>query len=182
MEIRSTAGLGNSRTVVHAWVARFLAGAVLALVAACGTSGSRQVTHQFIFDGWFDRWAGKVDLLAYSYGDSERMVSNKVRADQTTLGYRSNVNGPMRVGEFLHVTWRVKSTGQVHDRRIDLRPLLPRDMSQHALTFVIDDDQLYVYLVTPQAKKVDAPPLLRTTESRYRVTYEIYPTNTYQNR
>ena len=86
----------------------------------------------------------------------------------------------MPVGEFLYVKWRLKSTGDVVDQRVDLRPLLPRDMKDHGLTFVIDGRQLYVYLITPQPKRVDEPPILRTTMSRFTVTYEIFPTYTYK--
>lgn len=51
-------------------------------------------------------------------------------------------------------------------------------MEDHGVTFVIDGKQLYVYLVTPKGKRTEDPPPLKTTESRYLVTYEIYPTNT----
>ena len=168
----------------RAWMPflRCIAALCLVLLAGCAAGPSGSVTHQFIFNGVNDGWAHKVDLLAYSYGDQYRMVSRSVRPDEAALPVARNVNSTMPVGEFLHVRWRVIATDTVHERRVDLRKLLPRNMFEHAITFVIDDDQLYVYLVTPQPKRVDAPPLLRTTQSRYRVTYEIYPTNTYQNR
>lgn len=56
------------------------------------------------------------------------------------------------------------------------------DMTRHGVTFVIDGPQLYVYLVTPTPKHEDGSPILKTTESRYLVTYEIYPRNTYTKR
>ena len=59
---------------------------------------------------------------------------------------------------------------------MDLRHRLPRDMSDHTLTFVIDDRQLYVYVVTPQLiTSQNQAPLLKTWLSRYKVAYEIYP-------
>ena len=152
---------------------------VALMLGGCAT-GPAKPWHQFYFDGWFDQWATTVDLLEYSYGDQYHMVHRTVRPGETTLGYGTNVNGPMPVGEFLYVKWRLRSTGDVVDQRVDLRPLLPRDMKDHGLTFVIDGRQLYVYLITPQPKRVDEPPILRTTMSRFTVTYEIFPTYTYK--
>lgn len=159
---------------------RVFALAVLLSLVACATSPARP-WHQFYFDGWSDKWATAVDLLEYSYGDQYAMVHRKIRPEQSTLGYGTNVNGPMPIGEFLYVKWRIKSTGEIVDQSVDLRKLLPRNMFEHGLTFVIDDRELYVYLVTPTPKKQTDPPLLKTTESRYRVTYEIYPNNTYKH-
>ena len=153
---------------------------------ACAT-GPAQPWHSFSFDGRFDKWATEVDLLAYSYGDQYQMVRDSVEKPSyplpkgvDRLPYQTNINGPMPVGEFLYVKWRIKSTGEVIEDKVDLRNLLPRNMFEHKVTFVIDGRQLIVYLVTPTVKHVNDPPLLRTTQSRYNVTYEIYPTNTYK--
>jgi len=86
----------------------------------------------------------------------------------------------MPVGEFLYVKWRIKETGEVLEDRVDLRKRLAPNMFEHKVTFVIDGKQLYVYLITPKAKRVEDPPPLKTFLSRYTVTYEIYPNNTYK--
>ena len=55
---------------------------------------------------------------------------------------------------------------------------LPRNMTDHELTFVVDGRQLYVYVVTPQAPgaKIVKQRSSRTwLSNRYNVTYEIYP-------
>jgi hypothetical protein len=169
-------------TQKHSLFPRILCGfALLALLAlaACAT-GATKYYHQFYFDGWSDKWATEVDLLEYSYGDQYHMVSRKAKPDEQTLGYGSNVNASMPPGDFLYVKWRLKSTGEVVDNKVDLRNVLPRNMFEHGVTFVIDGKQLYVYLITPQTKRQSDPPLLKTAESRFRVTYEIYPTNTYK--
>ena len=153
---------------------------------ACAT-GPAQPWHSFSFDGNFDKWDDEADLLAYSYGDQYHMVRNSIDNPRSAvfkgmarLPTSTGVNGPMPVGEFLYVKWRIKSTGEVIEDKVDLRNLLPRNMFEHKVTFVIDGRQLIVYLVTPTVKHVNDPPLLRTTQSRYNVTYEIYPTNTYK--
>ncbi len=165
--------------------------AALSVMTGCATNPSNSpttnagnsqklVAHAFSFDGWNDKWAQKVDLLAYSYGDQYRMVRDEVKSGKSTLGYSAGVNGGMPVGEFLYVKWRIKESGEEVEDKVDLRKILPINMFDHAITYVIEGKQLYVYLVTPQAKKTDSPPILRTYLSRYTVSYEIYPNNTYK--
>jgi len=167
---------------------RFTALAVLAVIltlGACATGG-RQVLHDFSFDGQYDGWATTVDLLEYSYGDKYFATRNSLanREDslykgESSLGARKGVSGPMPVGDFMYVKWRIKATGEVLEDRVDLRDRLPRDMKDHGLTFVIDGKQLYLYVVTPEPKRpFDSPPILKTVRSRTYVTYEIYPTLT----
>mgnify|MGYP000887229462 CR=1 FL=1 len=156
-------------------MARWLAvlGLVLSLAACASTP--RLVPHAFNFDGWNDGWQATAELLEYSYGDQYRMTRRKAK-EGDFLGYRSAVNGPIPVGEFLYVKWRLKATGEVLEDRVDLRHRLPRDMSDHELTFVIDGRQLYVYVVTPERKKAyGAPPVLKTWRSNFAKAYEIYP-------
>jgi hypothetical protein len=153
---------------------------MLLMLSAC-TTGPRQAVHAFSFNGWSDHWAPQVDLLEFSYGDQYQMVRRKTQPGQWRLGYGYNVNGLMPIGDFLYVKWRIKSTGEVIEDRVDLRNLLPSDMEGQEVTFVIDGKQLYVYLVTPKAKRTVDPPPLKTFLSRYTETYEIYPSNTYES-
>ncbi|MDM0105286.1 hypothetical protein QTH97_10110 [Variovorax sp. J22R24] len=148
-------------------------------LSACAIE-PKQAFHRFSFDGKSDKWGKEIDLLEYSYGDQYHMVRDRVPLDKDRLGPQSSVNGLMPVGEFLYVKWRIKSTGEVIEDRVDLRNLLPARMDDHGVLFVIDGSQLYVYLVTPKAKGQYDLPILKTTESRYLVTYEIYPVNTFR--
>jgi len=153
------------------------------LLSACAT-GPKLVPHAFSFDGRKDGWHENVDLLAYSYGDRYHMVRNsldsprsQVFPGRTALPSGTGVNGPMPVGEFLHVKWRIKDTGEVLEDRVDLRGRLPKDMSDHELTFVIDGQQLYVYIMTPREQVTAVRHRThKTWLSRYNVVYEIYPT------
>ena len=164
--------------------------ATLSALSGCATNPSSSLTanasnsqklvaHAFSFDGWNDKWAQKVDLLAYSYGDQYRMVQREVKYGEQTLGYSSGVNGGMPVGEFLYVKWRIKETSEEIEDKVDLRGRLPVNMFDHRITFVIDGKQLYVYLVT-EAPKPNSAPVLKTSWSRNNLTYEIYPNNTYK--
>lgn len=177
-----------NRTSWQKLAAVFLAATLLVLSGcanipnASASSSQKLVAHAFGISGWYDdpAWAKQVDLLAYSYGDKYPMVIRSVKYGEQTLGYSGGVNGSMPVGEFLYVKWRVKATGEEIEDKVDLRNRLPANMFEHKITFVIDGKQLYVYLVTPTAKKTDSPPTLKTSDSRFLVTYEIYPNNTYK--
>lgn len=162
--------------------------AIAALASSLGACavGPRQVWQQFTFSGDFDGWDRTIDLLAYEYGTKERMTKNSVDKprgpvwkDGSSIAPTTNINGPMPVGEFLYVRWRVKATGQVYEERVDLRERLPADMKDHGLTFVIDGPRLYVYVITPRPEPYyEAPPLNRSWHSKSYVTYEIFPTLT----
>ena len=164
---------------------RFVLGsAALLLVAAMSACATKPalVWHKFSFDGWFDGWAESADLLEYSYGDQYRIVQDKVPPERLRLRPQAGVNGPMPVGDFLYVKWRLKDTGEVLEDRVELRGVLPKDMFEHGLTFVIDGSQLYVYVMTPKARDSKLPRPLKTYLSRYNETYEIYPKNTFKER
>lgn len=153
----------------------WLALVLLVVMTACA-SGPKLVTHAFSFDGFNDKWARTVDLLAYSYGDQYRMVQRQA-TEGDTLGAQHGVNGTIPLGDFLYVKWRIKASGDVLEQRVDLRNRLPRDMTDHELTFVIDGRQLYVFVVTPRRKKsFDEPPILKTWRSEFAHAYEIFPT------
>lgn len=152
--------------------------ALLIGIASCAT-GPRMANHAFSFDGFADKWSNQVDLLEYSYGDQYRMVRGKVQPQQERITPATGVSGTIPVGEFLYVKWRIKATSEVREDRVDLRPLLPRDMNDTELAFVIDDRQLYIYLaMKKEPRDHTLPQPLKTFLSKDLVTYEIYPNNT----
>jgi hypothetical protein len=150
---------------------------VLALTTACA-GGGKVVSQSFSCDMWNDGWARTVDLLEYSYGDKDPMLSRRRPLEGRQVMGCGTINTAMPVAEFLHVKWRLKATGEVIEERVDLRGRLPKDMYMQKVTFVIAERQLFVYLVTPEMLK---PSLrerpLRTWLSKFHVTYEIYPNN-----
>ncbi|MCU0764032.1 MAG: hypothetical protein MUF76_14020 [Hydrogenophaga sp.] len=154
---------------------------LVGLVVLAGPTGCasqpRVADHSFSFHGWNDGWAEKVDLLAYNYGGKMRQLSAQVRPDQRTVGSQSGTHGVIPVGDFLYVKWRLRATGEMFEKTVDLKGKLPEDMKDHEITFVIDGGDLYVYLVTPtpQPPSVRKPPL-RTWRARFNVAREIYPT------
>lgn len=162
------------RHILVRWLA--LAG-VLSVLTGCasGQAPNKLVNHSFNFDGWYDGWRSTIELLEYAYGDQYAMVRDKSRAGHHA-GVQSGVSGPMPVGEFLYVKWQIKATGEVFEQRVDLRDRLPRDMTDHELTFLMEGKQLYVYVVTPERKKsYGEPPVLKTWRSNFAHAYEIFP-------
>lgn len=156
------------------WLA--LAGLLFALAGCATGQSAKLVNHSFNFDGGYDGWKQNIDLLEYSYGDQYLMVRRKA-AQGEALGSQAGVSGPMPVGDFLYVRWRLKSSGEQIEQRVELRDRLPKDMTDHELTFVLEGRQLFVYVVTPQAQ----PPSVkqrtnRSWLSRYNVAYEVFPT------
>ena len=166
---------GNPRSSTVAFVRWLVVLALGFVMAACAT-GPRLVNHGFNFDGWNDGWAKKVDLLAFSYGDQYRETRG-VSKDGKGLGYQSSIFGPMPVGEFLYVKWRFIDSGEIIEKRVELKDRLPADMTSKELTFVIDGRDLYVFVVMPQRQD---PPLTKRSHrnwtSRFNVTYEVFPT------
>ena len=155
----------------------------LVLVMGCANSGPPTAFHGFSFDGRYDGWSESIDLLSYSYGDQYHMVRsdledpNYVFRDENwpSLPPVHSVSGEMPIGEFLAVKWRVHATGKVFNERVDLRPLFPKDITNHKLTFVIDGAQLHVYLATPIAQPDEFKANHKTWRSAYQLTYPIFP-------
>jgi hypothetical protein len=159
--------------------------AALALLVGCASS-PKQVDHSFSADGYYDGWAKTVDLLAYDYGGQYHMVKRSVdseEAKQYKWGDRlpagTSINGAMPIGDYLYVKWRIKATSEVREVNVDLKPLLPKDMHRQEVSFVIDDRDLYVYLITRIGKPKDMPAPKRPWQALSRIAYELYPTNTY---
>ena len=161
------------------WFAAVLLGLTL---VACAT-GPKLVSHSFNFNGRNDGWMNSVALLAYAYGDQYYRVRNDIEeprsgvfAGKDSLPPGDSISGPMPVGDFLYVKWRLLETGEVLESKVDLKGRLPADMTDHELTFVIEGRQLHVFVVTPERKrKYGEPPVLMTWRSNFAKTYEIYP-------
>lgn len=120
--------------------------AIACTLTACA-SGPKVVDHSFGFD--IRSASPEVEVLDYRYGDSKLPV----RAPEWAVKegrplYFNAVTGPMRVGDFLYVKWRIKETGQVLEDNVDLRQRLPNDIKDRRVYFDIQGQQLYVYLIS----------------------------------
>jgi len=60
-----------------------------------------------------------------------------------------NGGGRMPLPDFLYVKWRDRTTGMVYEERVDLKRRLPspRKLHESTIYWLIEDNQLYVYLI-----------------------------------
>lgn len=92
----------------------------------------------------------QVDILDCLYGDGlGAHTRQEVESGKARRGENCGTAGNMPIGDFLYVKWRDKATGRVYEDRVDLRQRLPspKEMHDTTVTFLIDENQLYVYLV-----------------------------------
>lgn len=92
----------------------------------------------------------QVDILDCLYGNAlGAHTQREVDEGLARRGECGNIFGTGPIGDFLYVKWRDKATGQVYEDRVDLKSRLPSAKEMHGQTiyFLIDDNQLYVYLI-----------------------------------
>jgi hypothetical protein len=126
---------------------------ILFTLSACAT-GRTMVNHRLSFDTMIDSLDAKhpeVEILDYQYGSSRQFGTY---ADKGSISHgitfvQQSITGPMLRGEFLYVKWRVISSRQVFEDKVDLRSRLPEDIEYLNLHFVPKGSQLYVFLIYP---------------------------------
>lgn len=156
------------------WCAIALAMLIALMVVGCAT-GPKVVNHAFGFNTPQD--SPQYEVLAYKYGEGKVVSTSSDTAIRDFGGSRqgTNVNGPMPLGDRLYVKWRDKGTGQTYEDLVDLRPLLPRDMTNQRIYFVVDGPQLHVYLMNLKRRADPAAPIVGPFKLQYFSTRQIYP-------
>jgi len=134
------------------------------------TSASDRTRDRTVYHG-IDRAKDndRTEILEARYGDS----------------WHTNGTVNMRPADFLYVKWRDKTTGQVYEDRVDLTTRLPSFEKMHGQTvyFLVEDNQLYVYLIPdsdwntkrnhkPRGQRPNGP-----YASRYLDVKTLYPDN-----
>ncbi len=123
------------------------------LLASCAV-GVQTYAYSFSFDSSGDaRVYGKpeVEVLDYSFGNSGELGTRPERNQKTIHDTfpASNVYGPMPRAEYLYVKWKLKSSGQEYEKKILLADRLPADPTGYGIHFLIDSDQIFVFLIPP---------------------------------
>jgi hypothetical protein len=139
--------------------------------ASCATSPAL-VDHSFSFNAFEDNW--DVELLDYRYGTSAMTRTPQWQKDTNRVSQGGMWNGEMPRAADLYVKWRVKATGEVIEDTVDLRDKLPRNIKGHILHFVIRGGHLSVYLVSPERRPADWPPI-GPAAYQYRKVFTVYP-------
>jgi len=117
-------------------------------IAGCA---NRLAMHSFSFDA--DDHPG-IEILDYRYGESRQPSARPSEADKRAGDVRqsASITGDMVVGEDLYVLWRVRATGKKYEQKVDLAPLLPRDMRNHRIHFSVNGERITVFLITPERR------------------------------
>lgn len=140
--------------------------------ASCEPRGRQD--HMFAFDVRLDNQ--NAAILDYKYGNSKNHVSMPPWAVQQGRRVEFNsVSGELLVGEFLYVKWEDReSKKKIYEDTVDLRCLLPEDVSNHIVTFMVHGSELTVYLVLP---KDAGSPTEQIGPRMYndRIVKQIYP-------
>ncbi len=140
------------RAHLPAWFLSLLLGCLMTTSLAA-SADDRSVFHSFGHS--LDVDSPGVGLLACRYGDNLGFATAQ-QLDQ--LGFSvddyvcSDLAGNMRPEDFLQVKWRDRATQQVYEERVDLKRRLPspNKMRGTKVYFLIDENQLYVYLIPQQ--------------------------------
>jgi hypothetical protein len=130
------------------------------------------VNHTFSFDPSLEN-----DILAYRYGDGKtQMTSSEVSIRQFGKSSQAtHISGVIPLGESLYVKWRNKASNEVFEDTVDLRPLLPKDMENQHIYFVIQGSQLFVYVTDRKTLRPKEMPIVGPFKSQFWVTRQIHP-------
>jgi hypothetical protein len=96
-----------------------------------------------------------VELLGCRYGDTlGTATAQEIARGEKSLDTQGCTlgAGETLMGDFLYVKWRDKKTQQIFEDRVDLKSRLPspKAMRGTSVYFLIDENQLYVYLIPYQ--------------------------------
>lgn len=123
--------------------------AVLALgIPSCATTGDLAF-YAIEFDALQE--TPEIEVIDYRYGDDKAAILAPER-ERLKLGqvfHAGHMAGFLPRGDFLYVKWRIKSTGEVLEDRIDLRHRLPETLSGLTIHFACHGRQLYVFVMWP---------------------------------
>lgn len=158
--------------------------AMLGSQLACSGDKPQFAFHSFMYDPAVDM--PQVELLDCLYGTGlGAHTQQEVDAGQARRGECITGGGSMPIGDFLYVKWRDKASGKEYEDRVDLRKRLPspKEMDRTTIYFLIDENQLYVYLVPreewdtklnhrPEGKPANGP-----EGSQYLDVRTLYPDN-----
>lgn len=125
----------------------FLISTVLALTA-CATRGT-MFNHSFSFDTIGD--SPDIEVLDYRYGSSGAFATY-ANPEMIALGEtfkRGGLFGAMPRADYLYVKWRIKTTGEIFEDKVDLSLRLPQDLEMLEVRFVVRGSQLYIFVNWP---------------------------------
>ena len=144
---------------------------ILTFPAACT---DRTVNYSFSFGGYGENEGIEVLNYRYSGPNLTPIAPPDWAVKSGHIGQGAGVGGFMPVGDALYVKWRVEATDKVYEDNVNLKGLLPWDMTNNRVTFIVKGSQLYVYLISPHGHKPEGPECPVHTYRDFGCT-ELYP-------
>ena len=103
------------------------------------------VTHAFEFNAHTD--SPDVEILNYEYSTRKPDRDQLLGVGGNRVPQGSHISGGLPRGDFIYMKWRVRSTGEVFEDRVDLRSRIPGSIKDKKIYCVIDGGQLYILLI-----------------------------------
>ena len=110
-----------------------------------GEQWGKVVNHGFEFNAATD--SDDIEVLNYEYSKRKPSRDQLLGVGGNRIAQASHIYGGFPVGDFIYMKWRIRSTGEVFEDRVNLRGRLPSDITDHKIYCVIDGKQLYVLLI-----------------------------------
>jgi hypothetical protein len=159
----------------RAYTALLLTTALAACAQTNGVPTMKFANHSFAFDARND--SKNEEILAYRYGAGKGVGMSSdtgIRQFGESPQWES-VSGGYPVGDTLYVKWRSRVTNEVFEDTVDLRPLLPSEMEDKRIYFVIKGKQLTIYLEDENQRRPADSPIVGPKKYQPNLTRRIYP-------
>lgn len=103
------------------------------------------VTHGFEFNAKWD--SPEIEVLDYEYSTRKPSKEAYAGIGGNGIAQQTGISGGFPRGDFVYMKWRVRSTGEVFEDRVDLRSRIPGSIKDKKIYCVIDGGQLYILLI-----------------------------------
>jgi hypothetical protein len=152
--------------------------AALTLLSGCATN-PKTAFYSFNANGGNDKWVETVELLDGKFGtENQTFWEVYFRTDKREASQGAGIGGVYPIPETLYLKWRIRDTGEILEKTVNFKGILPKDLNKQTITFLFEGKDLYVYLVTDKYDRNNLPKTKTWLSSRINlITYEIYPTN-----
>jgi hypothetical protein len=159
----------------RAYTALLLTTALAACAQTNGVPTMKFANHAFAFNARDD--SPNEEILAYRYGAGKGVgMSSDTGIRQFGESPQvEGVSGGYPVGDTLYVKWRSRVTNEVFEDTVDLRPLLPNEMEDKRVYFVVRDAKLTVYLTDLNQRRPADSPIVGQFRTQMYLTRQIYP-------
>lgn len=130
-----------------------------------------QQMHNFTFD--LRRDNQNAVALDYQYGNSKAAkMPDWAKEEGKTHSFNSMTVSNI-MADYLYVKWKLNNQS-VYEDKVKIDCLLPEDMTDYTVTFMVKESQLFIYLVYP---KSHGKPQQQVGPSLYkdRIVEQIYP-------